>query len=187
MILRTEFRRGLQAGFTLVELLIVVIILGILAAIVVPQFTTTSDDAKVSAIAQNLSSMRSAIEIYRAQHGKYPGATVTNAGAACASPATKGTASSANTQQAFLDQMMMYTDANGNACSIGDTAVYKFGPYIKPPFPVESLSGSGAVAVTSTGAPITAGAGGGWATDTVSGQYIANNTATLSGKVLSSL
>ena len=60
-------------GFTLVEILIVVIILGILAAIVVPKFTEASDDAKLSALTTDLQIVRSQLEMYRIQHkGNYP-------------------------------------------------------------------------------------------------------------------
>ncbi len=55
-------------GFTLVEILIVVVILGILAAIVIPQFTEASTEAKVSRLASDLQTMRSQIELYKVQH-----------------------------------------------------------------------------------------------------------------------
>ncbi len=62
-------------AFTLVEILIVVIILGILAAIVIPQFTEASDDARESALRSDLQTMRSQLELYKAQHnGAYPAA-----------------------------------------------------------------------------------------------------------------
>ena len=60
-------------GFTLVEILIVVIILGILAAIVIPQFTEASDDARTSALASDLQTIRAQLELYKMQHaGAYP-------------------------------------------------------------------------------------------------------------------
>jgi len=66
-----------RKGFTLVEILIVVIILGILAAIVIPQFTNASSDARQSSMTSQLQTLRSSIELYKLQHGDlYPtGAT----------------------------------------------------------------------------------------------------------------
>ena len=62
-----------KLAFTLVELLIVVIILGILAAVVIPQFSDASTDAKTSSLQTNLATMRGQIELYRLQHnGQYP-------------------------------------------------------------------------------------------------------------------
>src|SRR5207253_9412685 len=55
-------------GFTLVEILIVVIILGILAAIVIPQFANASQDARESALLSQLQTLRSQIELYKLQH-----------------------------------------------------------------------------------------------------------------------
>jgi len=55
-------------GFTLVEILIVVVILGILAAIVIPQFTEASTEARESSLVSDLQSLRSQIELYKAQH-----------------------------------------------------------------------------------------------------------------------
>ncbi len=56
-------------GFTLVEILIVVIILGILAAIVIPQFTNASQDARKSSLTSQLQTLRSQIQLYKLQHG----------------------------------------------------------------------------------------------------------------------
>ena len=183
--MRAPSRQQKQHGFTLVELLIVVIILAILAAIVVPQFSAATSDAQESALDSNLSAMRSAIELYKVQHtNTYPGANAASGGA-CAS---KGTGA-AGTAQAFIEQLTMATDAAGNTCATADTT-YKFGPYLRKGVPVEPISQKGAVAaeivMTTTGAPIVATAAGGWAYDTKSGQLVANSTANDSkGKALS--
>ncbi len=64
-----------KGGFTLVEILIVVVILGILAAIVIPQFTEASTEAKTSSLCTDLQTMRSQIELYKIQHNDdLPGA-----------------------------------------------------------------------------------------------------------------
>lgn len=54
-------------GFTLVELLIVIVIIGILAAIVIARFTGATKEAKEAGLKANLSGIRSQIEIYRAR------------------------------------------------------------------------------------------------------------------------
>ena len=69
-----------RSGFTLIEILIVVVILGILAAVIIPQFTNAADDASVSSARTQLQTMRSQIELYRAQRGAYPTANGAIAG-----------------------------------------------------------------------------------------------------------
>ncbi len=61
--------RSVKRGFTLVEILIVVIILGILAAIVIPQFTNASQDARRSSLSSTVQTLRAQIELYKLQHG----------------------------------------------------------------------------------------------------------------------
>ena len=63
----TAIRKS-RKGFTLVEILIVVIILGILAAIVIPQFTNASEDARKSNMRSQLQTLRSQIELFKLQH-----------------------------------------------------------------------------------------------------------------------
>ena len=64
-----------RSGFTLVEILIVVIILGILAAIVIPQFSDASTQARENSLRADLQTMRSQIELYKVQHNdNLPGA-----------------------------------------------------------------------------------------------------------------
>jgi len=65
----THRRTRTKSGFTLVEILIVVIILGILAAIVIPQFTNASQNARESSLQSTLQTLRSQIQLYKLQHG----------------------------------------------------------------------------------------------------------------------
>ena len=57
-----------KRGFTLVEILIVVVILGILAAVVIPQFSDASTTAKTSSLKTDLQTMRSQLQLYKVQH-----------------------------------------------------------------------------------------------------------------------
>src|SRR3954470_19742057 len=70
-------RRTTRKGFTLIEILIVVIILGILAAIVIPQFTSASTEARQGNLKSQLQTLRSQIALYKLQHRDIP-PTLTN-------------------------------------------------------------------------------------------------------------
>jgi general secretion pathway protein G len=70
--------RHRKTGFTLVEILIVVIILGILAAIVIPQFTNASTSARVSSTLGQLQTLRSQIQLFKLQHNDILPDLVTN-------------------------------------------------------------------------------------------------------------
>lgn len=61
-------QRNHARGFTLIEILIVVIILGILAAIVIPQFSNASAEARASSLSSTLSTLRMQIQYYKMQH-----------------------------------------------------------------------------------------------------------------------
>lgn len=160
-------QRIAQAGFTLVELLIVAIILSILAAIVVPQFSASTDDAKLAALDANLSNLRSSIELYYQQHGHYP------------SSVGDGT-NAANTAAALTAQLTKYTSAAGAVSNTKD-ATFKFGPYIKKGvIPTEPVSGSSTLEIVTAGTlglTATAGDPGGWKYDNKTGQIIANTAA----------
>lgn len=137
-------------GFTLVELLIVVVILGVLAAIVVPQFNGASAEAKEAALAQDVSAMRQAISLYRVQHNEdYPGPTA----------------------QDLADQLTMSTDADG------DTAGSKYGPYFRAPWPTNNINGMTSILVVATMPENPTGATG-WVYATNDGQLRANATGT---------
>lgn len=62
-----------RKAFTLIEILIVVIILGILAAIVVPQFTSATEEAQIANMQSTLQTIRNQTELYRVRNnGQYP-------------------------------------------------------------------------------------------------------------------
>jgi prepilin-type N-terminal cleavage/methylation domain-containing protein len=174
----TAISHNRQAGFTLVELLIVAIILAILAAIVVPQFANTASGAGESALRTNLAGIRSSVELYRQQHAQtYPGANASNT-VVCATGPGSGAAA---TGQAFEDQLTMYTNAAGVACSVRDDSgtPYPFGPYLKennvPSNPVSTV----ATIVINTDTNLqmqSATAGGGWLFSSETGKFIADDT-----------
>jgi type II secretion system protein G len=61
-----------RKGLTLIELLIVVIILGALAAIAIPRITTSATTAKINACKTNVDTLNTAIEMYRVDSSSYP-------------------------------------------------------------------------------------------------------------------
>ncbi len=65
--MRTRIKNRVQRAFTLIEILIVVVILGILAAIVIPQFTDASQQAMESSVVTQLQTLRSQIELHDVQ------------------------------------------------------------------------------------------------------------------------
>ena len=178
-----------QAGFTLVELLIVAIILAILAAIVVPQFASSTDNARDSALRSNLSGIRSAIDLYTQQHiNTFPGAVAATGGTCTGGAAGTG---ADGTQEAFEFQLKYYTNLAGQACSISDIDAdgdpeFPFGPYIKGDLPDNPVTQDGNIIIVTTGNLAMTGIGtsgvdpstaGGWRYDTTSGKFIADDTA----------
>lgn len=74
------FRKANQKGVTLIELLIVVLILAALSAIAIPRISQSATNAKANACYTNIDVLNSAIEMYNADNGSYPGALSTVAG-----------------------------------------------------------------------------------------------------------
>ena len=64
--------KRMKKAFTLIEILIVVVLLGILAAIVIPQFSDASDEAKIAAQDSDMHTLRGQVQLYRAKEGGYP-------------------------------------------------------------------------------------------------------------------
>jgi general secretion pathway protein G len=146
-------KRSARKAFTLVEILIVVIILGILAAIVIPQFTQASTEARVSNLRTNLQTIRSQLLLYRMQHDAeaYPGAE-------------------------FVAQMTTYTDLDGAAVATPD-ATHTLGPYLQS-IPVNPISGVNDVRIVSGAATAFAApaADAGWWFNSTSGEFRADVT-----------
>jgi prepilin-type N-terminal cleavage/methylation domain-containing protein len=156
-------------GFTLVELLIVVIILAILAAIIVPQFADSANDARQSAYSTDLGNLRAVVELYRQQHGSYPGAVAATAGTCVNGAAVVSAVGSAS----FATQLTRYTNAAGQACTGFDATQFRFGPYLREGIPANPLGTSNTVTVVTAGIlGITSAATGGWRFDSVTGELI---------------
>ncbi|MCR3765717.1 type II secretion system major pseudopilin GspG [Pseudomonas aeruginosa] len=67
--MRTHFK---QRGFTLIEIMVVVVILGVLAALVVPQIMSRPDQAKVTAAQSDIKAIAMALDIYKLDNHGYP-------------------------------------------------------------------------------------------------------------------
>ena len=164
----------------MVELLVVIIIIGILAAVAIPQFGDASSDAKIAALDQNLASVRSAIELYYAQHnGEYPGLIKMHAVKAAWAPQAHPDAATA-----FVQQLTMYSTSGGYTCA-EKNVLYPYGPYLRSdipanPLPAATAAGAAsAVNVTADTTPLSADNSPttGWKASSATGQFIANNSA----------
>lgn len=139
--------RSIQRGFTLVEILIVVIILGILAAIVIPQFSNASEDARNSSVVSQLQTLRSQLELYKLQHRD-------------TWPTADGKAASAWD----WDKLVKKTNEDGTT-----TGTPNFGPYLQQT-PKNPLNGYSDVKAA-------AGASVGFVFDSTTGKISATNKA----------
>ena len=169
-----KFKNKIRRGFTLIELLIVVVILGILAATVLPQFASSTANAKESSLRTDLSQLRSQITMYKFQHdGAFPGGTADN----------------------VVKQLTWATDLTGTTALPG-TAGYIYGPYLIGQLPMNPYNGgkgilvkTGQVGSADVDPAATQGSDKvGWIYSTLTGQIIANtNGNAADGVALSAL
>jgi len=166
--------RSSRRGFSLVELVIVVVILGIIAAIAIPRISSSSQAAGTSALRANLQTVRNAIDWYYTEHGNtFPGVK--------AAGGPYGAAGSAN---AFINQLTMYSKSDGTVSADKDPA-FPLGPYIRgtfPRVPVGSNIGTPTVTVLAVTTPLTGlgdeTEGTGWKYSTATGLIVANTSET---------
>lgn len=144
--MRSKRSRGLS-GFTLVEVLIVVVILAILAATIIPKYANSTDEARASNAQYNLHVLRSQIELFKAQHE-----------------------GGAPTEKDIVNQLTKNTDLGGAVAAGG-----AYGPYVQMvpenPFNADATI----VDAGATIPPTKAAATGGWLYDEGTGQIWINH------------
>ena len=69
---KSIFRRSLQAGFTLIELMVVLVIIGVLAALIVPNVLNRADDARVMAARTDVNNLMQALRLYKLDNQRFP-------------------------------------------------------------------------------------------------------------------
>ncbi len=153
-------------AFSLVELVIVVVIIGMIAAIAVPRISGGAAASNESALKADLTALRNVIDQYAAEHNNtFPGAAVDGVG---------GTVNSA---LAFINQLTSFSNARGKVSSTADPG-YRFGPSLRriPPLPVGDNRNSMEVAIdTANSPPVVTTGPEGWVYNPLTGEIIANS------------
>lgn len=126
-----------RTGFTLVELLIVVIILAILAAIILPRFSNVTANARAAMLMDDLRVIRSQLVVFKAQH----------AGVAAGYPSCDPT--QAPTEATLVAHITMASNFSGQTAPTG-TAGYRYGPYMRQ-MPENPINGKRNVLVVEDG------------------------------------
>lgn len=124
-------------AFTIVEILIVVIIIGILAAIVLPGFTNATQITREGTLKDELKFMRTQVMIYSMHHDDVP------AGYPGGDPSANAT------EAEFVAQMTLASDEFGDTAAVG-TPGYDMGPYLRS-IPANPLNGKSTVQIVQFG------------------------------------
>ena len=128
---------GRQKAFTLVEILIVVLILGILAAIILPKFSNASATARASMLADDLRIFRTQTTVFQAQHF----------GVAAGYP--NGNPNGAPTEAIFVLHMTKASNASGQTAEPG-TPGFDYGLYLRE-IPENPVNGKNTVQMIANG------------------------------------
>ncbi len=157
----SRWAKTARPAFSLVELVLVVVILGILAAIAAPRVSRAAGDAERNALDSTLTTVRKAIDVYFAEHGRYPGYLTSNGN-------PDGTS--------FVKQMTQFTDEPGNTNGTYG-APYTYGPYLRVPFPKNPFNELDTVGVIRTEASAKPAANStGWIAVLSTGAFKLNGT-----------
>jgi len=71
-----ETYQNKERGFSLLEIMVVLIIIGVMASIVAPRFIERADEAKVDSTKVQMKNIEQALKLYRLQHGQYPSSSL---------------------------------------------------------------------------------------------------------------
>jgi len=70
--MKVQYYQNKERGFSLLEIMVVLIIIGVMASIVAPRFIERADEAKVDSTKVQMKNIEQALKLYRLQHGQYP-------------------------------------------------------------------------------------------------------------------